>query len=200
MEPLGCIYLLKNIHNGKTYVGQHCKPDPSGRVRGHIQSANRGSMCLIHIDIRKWGREAFTIDTLCVCPHSALSNLEAYFAEQYESYMWGHGYNMVWCSQQFRLGIKKTPEAIEKSRQGNLGKKMSPEAIEKTRQASLGRKLSPEAKEKVRQASLGRKHTPEVRERIRQAHLGKKKTPEARENMRQAQLAYWAKKRSEESM
>jgi group I intron endonuclease len=86
------------------------------------------------------------------------------------------------------LGRKDPPELVEKRRQANLGKKQPPEAIEKTRQANIGRKFSPEHREKLRQAKLGKKQSPEHVKKRNQPHIGSKRSPETRERMRQAQL------------
>lgn len=188
----GCIYLITCLINGKKYVGQHHKPDPTSRWNAHISRAKKGLAYVLHNAIRLFGEENFKFEVLCVCSHDALGRLEAYYAEQYESYIWDPdpGYNMVWCGEQSTLGMKHTPETIEKIRQAHLGKKMSPETIEKKR-----RKQTPEVIEKRRQALLGKKHTPERIEKVRQANLGKKRSPEAIEKNRQAQLG---KKRSPE--
>ena len=214
MAFYGCIYLVTNLENGKKYVGQHSTTEHLTRWKAHLSRAKCGSKHLLHNSIRKYGEEAFKVERLCVCPVDSLTDLEGYYAEQYDSYMWDNGYNMVWCSKSPRLGLKNTPEAIEKCRQTQLVKKRTPEAIEKCRQTQLGKKHTPEACEKVRQANLGKKQTPEAIEKIRQAKLGKKHspehieknrqaglgrkhTPEAIEKVRQARLAYWAKKRLE---
>lgn len=199
MTFYGCIYLVTNLENGKKYVGQHNTTDYLARWKKHLYDMKGGSNLLLHKAIRKYGEEAFKVERLCVCPVDSLTDLEGYYAEQYDSYMWDSGYNMVWCAKSFNLGLKHTPESIEKNRRAHLGKKMSPEAIEKTRQAHLGKKHTPEHIEKIRQAQLGRKQSPEAIENNRQSKLGKKHTPEHIEKNRQARLAYWAKKRLEKN-
>jgi len=186
----GCIYIITNLANGKKYVGQHCTPDHLARFKGHICSANRGSKLILHKAMRKHGVENFICELLCVVPVEGLANMEGYWAEQYGCYMWDPepGYNMVWCSKSFNLGVKKSPEANEKNRQAHLGLKHSPEACENMRLAQLGKKISPEAREKMRQAQLGKKKSPEHIEKVRQANLGRKMSPEACEKVRQANL------------
>lgn len=199
MAFYGCIYLITNLENGKKYVGQHSTTDYLARWKAHLSRAKCGSKYLLHNAIRKYGEEAFKLERLCVCPVDSLTDLEGYYAEQYDSYMWESGYNMVWCSKSPHLGLKRTLEACEKMRQANLGRKRSQESIEKSRQGHLGKKRSPEACENIRQAKLGKKQTPEAIEKNRQGKLGKKQTPEHIEKRRQATLAYWAKKRLEKN-
>ena len=194
---LGSIYLITCNKNNKRYVGQTGK-DPKVRFREHISDAKRGSEFPLHRAMRKHGIDAFTFETLCKCPIENLTNMEAYYAEIFESYRWDSpgGYNAVWCNESPRLGMKSSPETCEKIRQGNLGKKMSSETCEKMRQASLGKKHSPEACEKIRQANLCKKMSPECIEKMRQSSLGKKMSPECIEKMRQANLG---KKKSPET-
>ena len=183
----GSVYYIKHKESGKGYVGQHNKPDPKDRWRDHKARANGNlSKCLFHNALKKYGIDAFTWEVLVVCAHDKLTEMEGYYAEVFGTYAWDNspgGYNAVWCSDNFRLGTKNSPEAIEKVRRANLGRKHSPEAIEKTRQASLARRHSPESIEKCRQSSLGRKHSPETIEKMRQArlayHAKKSNTPPA---------------------
>jgi group I intron endonuclease len=211
MDFDGCIYLISHKESKKRYVGQHNQPDPNHRWQEHIWKANKGSKFAFHNALRKYGADAFTWEVLCICPVDRLTEMEGYYAEVFETYVWDTpgGYNMVWCSASPTLGITQSPEHIEKRRQANLGKKISLETRERMRQAQLGKKKSPEAIEKTRQAVLNR--SPETRERMRQAQLGRKMSPEAiektrqavlnrspetRENIRQAMLAYWATRRA----
>jgi len=180
MNKNGCIYFIKCLESGKGYVGQHVKPDPRGRWADHISKATNGCNFVLHQAIRKYGKEAFVVETLCTCPKQSLGNMEAYYAEQFETYLWDSpgGYNMVWCGNQPRLGMKNTPEMIAKVSAANTGRTKSPEAIEKQRIAMTGRKLTPIQLEAHHKAHLGRKKTPEELEKLRIASTGKKQTPE----------------------
>ena len=180
MDGKGCIYLITCSESGKRYVGQYVKPNPKGRWSSHISKAKKGCKFLLHQAIRKYGDDSFTLETLCICPKESLGNMEAYWAEQLETYCWDSpgGYNMVWCGNQPRLGMKNTPEMIAKSSAARKGQKQSPEAKERQRITMTGRKLSPEALEAHHKAHLGRKKTPEELEKLRIANTGRKQTPE----------------------
>ena len=88
MDRKGCIYLIRCLESGKRYVGQYVYPDPKGRWTAHIRNAKNGCKYLLHKAIRKYGPEAFTIETLCICPVSSLGVMESYYAEQFETYVW----------------------------------------------------------------------------------------------------------------
>ena len=194
----GCVYLVTCLENNKKYVGQHHNPDPTRRWNQHKRSKEDFAF---QRSLRKYGIDKFTWEVLLICPHEKLTEMEGYYAEVFETYIWDSpgGYNSVWCSDRPGLGIKQSPEAKEKNRQAQLGKKLSPETKGKISQANLGRqsalgkKVSPETKEKIRQANLGKKPSPESKEKNRQAHLGKKMSPEAIEKTRQ----YWIKRRQD---
>jgi len=167
----GCIYLVTCLENNKKYVGQHCKADPKERWLSHRRSKDK---LPFHNALRKYGSDGFTWDVLIVCPQDALTVMEGYYAEVFETYCWDSspgGYNASWCTENSRLGIKHTPETKEKMRQSKLGKKQSPEHIESVRQIHLGRKNTPDTIEKMRQAQLGKKSTPETKEKLRQSWI-----------------------------
>ena len=176
----GCIYFIKCIESGKGYVGQYVNSNPKGRWSSHIRNATKGCKFVLHCAIRKYGKDAFRVETLCICPKESLGNMEAYYAEQLETYIWDNpgGYNMVWCGKQPRLGMKNTPEMNAKSSAARKGKKNSPEAIEKMRLTKTGKKLTPEQLEIHHKTHLGRKKTPEELEKLRIASTGRKQTPE----------------------
>jgi group I intron endonuclease len=99
------------------YVGQHNEPDVSKRWKEHWGDAERGCKYTLHNSMRKYGRDAFTIEVLCVVPNGdAICRMEEYYAEQFETYVWDNpgGYNMIWCGKRGRAGIKSSPETREK--------------------------------------------------------------------------------------
>ena len=98
-------------------------------------------------------------------------------------------------------GMKRSEEAIEKSRQAMTGRKHSEETLQKLREiakargmprsvieagvaARVGKKLSLEHVEKVRETSRQRMEDPAAREHLRQVNLGIPHTPEAIEKMK----------------
>lgn len=198
----GCVYLVRNMNNGKTYIGQTRFKSPIRRWSVHINMSKRGSTFAIHSAIRKYGENSFIVESLCSVPYNALNNMEAYYAEQYESYTWNTpgGYNMVWCggSKVARSGItmnETTRNAILASRVGSKhtnesklkmsaslkGRIMSPESIAKSASTRTGRKLSNETRAKISAKAKGRVISEEQRRKISETLKGKpghKHTPE----------------------
>ncbi len=87
------VYRITNRVNGKMYIGQTVKP-LSRRWSNHVVDANRGSDCLIHKAIRKYGPDVFDVEVLCECSSlEELNDKEAYYTESLNTVM-PHGYNM----------------------------------------------------------------------------------------------------------
>lgn len=105
----GCIYLITCLANGKQYVGLSKNETPDERYKEHWHTRNDTSNTkpILHKAMDLYGKEMFTVETLCVVSYDGLYNMEAYYAEQYGTYMWDNpgGYNMVWCGIRSNLGI-----------------------------------------------------------------------------------------------
>jgi group I intron endonuclease len=146
-EPLGCIYLITNLANGMMYVGQtqHSTPEPRYDQHWRESVKNRHNSMLYN-SMRLHGRDQFKIETLCVVPHASLNNMEAYWAEQLETYIWDipGGYNMVSCGDGGfgRRGIPNSPETRAKISAAQRGKPKTEEHNLKNSLANLGRKKS----------------------------------------------------------
>ena len=141
----GSVYYIKHKESGKGYVGQHNKPNPIYRWARHGCDANKGSNLPFHRALKKYGCDAFTWEILGIFPYDVLTDMEGYYAEVLGTYIWDYnpgGYNATWCSESPRLGMKSTPETIEKLRQANLGKKLTPETLEKMKQAQIKRRAN----------------------------------------------------------
>jgi group I intron endonuclease len=124
----GCIYLIRNIHNGKMYVGQHYNSNPERRFYQHCHSAIKGksTTCILANAIRKYGVESFKLERLGIFPIDSLDNMECYYAEQFGTYTWDEpnpGYNMIWCGGVGRMrGIKPSQETKDKMSKTRTGK------------------------------------------------------------------------------
>jgi len=96
---MGCIYLIKCLKNNKVYIGQYKLNEASKRFNRHISDAIKGSKYAIHQAIRKYGKDNFTIETLCICnTNEELDDKEKEYIKIYNSLIdskGGNGYNMV---------------------------------------------------------------------------------------------------------
>jgi group I intron endonuclease len=143
IEEIGCIYLITCLENRKQYIGLSREETPDSRYREHLHTRNNktpNQKPALHRAIDLYGRDKFTIERLCVVPHDGLCNMEAYYAEQFNTYVWDNpgGYNMVWCGIPGNLGV---PHSVETRRKiSEKAKKRSPESIQRYSESAKKRK------------------------------------------------------------
>lgn len=142
-EEMGCIYLITCLVNGKQYVGLSREETPDSRYVEHWHTRNDKSSQqkpALHRAMDLYGTENFTVQTLCVVPHSGLCNMEAYYAEQFNTYVWDNpgGYNMVWCGIPGNLGVPHSAETRRKI--SEKAKNRSPESRQRYSEAAKNRK------------------------------------------------------------
>ena len=198
MSEKGCIYLITNTLNGRRYVGQTKYPTPLKRYKSHWHAALKNPNTPLYVDMQQYGKENFTLETLCSVPRDHLNDMEAYWAEQLCTYIWDkslyypRGYNIKPCG----TGLSNTDDyaynlatsvknAIK--RRGEYwwkGRTHKPETIEKMRQINLGRKHTPEAIIKIGNSHRGKKASPELRAKLSASHKGRTQTKEHNEKAR----------------
>lgn len=218
------IYKITCTANNKIYIGSAV--NLRKRMFRHFRDLRQNEHDNLPMQRawRKYGEDAFTFEVLeFVLVPEMLTAREQYWFDKLKPFE-KRGFNLS-REAGSRLGVKHTPEAIEKMRQSKVGKKHTPEARAKMglvhigNKYRLGRKATPETLERLRQshagkpsAFKGKHHTAELREKLRQArrrqqitpetiekrrqsNTGKKRTPEQNEANRQSKLAYYAKQR-----
>ena len=212
----GVIYLIRNVKNGKCYVGQ--STDYKGRMYMHFSGY---SHCpYLHNAIMKYGKDAFTIHILEVCPELDLGNREIFWIATLDTY--GSGYNLTKGGEGIR-GYNPTPETRRKLSEAAKGRIASPETRQKLSELHRGnqyrkgskasletrKKMSEtqkrienkrftgghhtsEAKRKISEASKGNQRRkghsplPETRKKLSEALKGKERTLEHRKNLSKA--------------
>lgn len=93
MQPYGFIYLVRNKVNGKVYIGQTIQTVEVRWAR-HKYDALRGSTTPFHIAIRKYGADAFTVETFLIATDLAdLNKKEIDTIVRFSSMDRKHGYN-----------------------------------------------------------------------------------------------------------
>jgi hypothetical protein len=194
MEGYGCIYYIHCKETNKGYVGQHNKPSPEQRYKKHW---NTKANYLLHNAMRKYGKDAFTIDTLCTVPINALPNMEAYWAEQFETYMWDNpgGYNMVWCGDKPRTGISylHSEDTRKRMSQAKKGKQRAPFSDEHRKKMSKSKKnISEETRKKMIDAKTGKKLSEETCKKMSEISKKRQYSEETRKKMSDARKLSWA--------
>jgi group I intron endonuclease len=203
-------YLTTNKINNKQYVGMHCT--------FNVEDNYLGSGKYLLKAIRKYGKENFTREILCICTsvEEAHKKEEEYI--KYYSTLKPFGYNLsptgglkyggthseevkkqISESSKGRIFSEESKQKLKNSISGEkhwcYGKKQSKESIEKRRISMIGKnkgkKQKLETVEKNRQSHLGNKHTEETKIKIGLASKNRIITDETKEKLRQAALKQW---------
>jgi len=103
----GVIYLITNTVNNKKYVGKansfvkhtrnpNYKHGTTGRFKRHLSNANNGNneIPLLYNDMRAFGFENFTVETLEVCLKENLKEREEHYIRTLETFKDNVGYNI----------------------------------------------------------------------------------------------------------
>lgn len=173
MKPLAidlfCAYRVFCIPSGKSYLGI-TKRGSKRRWAEHISDARTGKMTALHIAIREFGIEAFTVEEICCARDVAdLCEVERILIRQYDTRQ-PNGYNGDAGGNQF--SYLKTPESIERSAAKHRGMPRSPDASERAAQKIRGTVRSAETRAKMAAARTGTTRSPETRGKISLAKTG----------------------------
>lgn len=86
----GCIYLIRNLVNGKGYVGQHKNVNTVEDVRwkSHIVAAlEKKSRYPVHCAIRKYGIKKFSAEVIWVGPVELLNKKEMHYIKKLHTFI-----------------------------------------------------------------------------------------------------------------
>lgn len=195
---IGYIYLVRNLVNGKGYIGQ-TSLTVEVRFQQHLKSSRAGSRCPLHAAIRKYGKENFSVVQVASCDVYLLSHLETHFIVAFDTYAPdGKGYNQT-LGGEGQNGLKHS-EATKAKLSANTkswiavnghpmkGKNHRAESIARMSEMrkgmpgkNLGKKFGPhtqEHRQKISEGNKGKEFTPERRRRISEALKGRAFTPE----------------------
>lgn len=170
MEKIWHIYKITCSITNKSYIGLTMQ-GVKGRFKGHLKNSRDGSDVFLHRAIRKYGAINFTIESIVecyslkeaqTCERAQIAKLGTYAPDGYNVTIGGEG----------AIGMKMTPEQIEKIRKANLGRKHSEETKMKMRLASRkGKHLTEEHKRNIAIANTGYKHTDEAKAKMSATHV-----------------------------
>ena len=174
------IYSIRNIENGKVYIGS------SARIRKrkdeHFARLRAGKHFngILQKSWNKYGETAFVFEVLeRVEDVNNLIEREQFWIDEMRTAKRNVGYNL--CPIAGRpTGLKRTPETCARISAAKKGVKRSPETRARISAGLLGHETSPECREKRRINGLGRKHSPEALAKIIAAKTGKSPSPETR--------------------
>jgi len=148
------IYKITNQINGKIYIDK-TESSIEKRLKGHHESAKRGSKYYFHCAIRKYGIENFIIEEIDSAEDSTrLLQLEQFYIKRENSIDPQVGYNMT-LGGLGTAGYKHTEETKKKLSEAKIGEKNH--MFGKTGEAhhNYGKELSDETKMKLSAALSG---------------------------------------------
>lgn len=196
---VGCVYIAKNLDDGKCYVGK-----THGRFltrkAWHLATARRGDGFYFHNAIASHGRSRFVWSIVYRSnDDEKLSEAEMALIAFYDTRR-PNGYNLTMGGDGV---IGRDAECIERIASFHRGRKRSADTKRRISEACMGMKrrlgarLSDETKAKISVSRKGKMHSKESKEKIGSAHKGVPKSPEQRAKMSAARKAWWERKRAE---
>jgi len=166
-----CIYVIKNLINGKTYVGQ--TKNFANRKAGHLYNSRKGNERPLYKSIRKHGEENFLFEVVENGISLELINeREKFWVSHYDSFNPEKGYNLTSGGSR---GTEISEETRRKNRKGAL---ITNEKIwndqefrqrHKQRCSNLFKRLHKEGRIKSHDRS-GEKHRQETKDKIGKAN------------------------------
>jgi len=176
------IYIVRNVLNGKVYIGQ-TRQSLSARRRAHLFEARNGSRSYFHAALRAHGTEAFVFEEIVHCftgRQEDLNNLEKLLIADYAATSAAHGYNLTTGGDAFEA---------------------TPQLKQYLREKRKNFRPSEAHKRNIGLAGLGRKATSETLERMRINHAGGLKKGSVlsvlhRQQIRAGVTAWWAARRA----
>jgi group I intron endonuclease len=165
----GKIYLIRNLVNGKGYVGQ-TTIGIDKRFAKHSENARSGIELALYRAMRKHGIENFNVIEVATCGRELLDDLEKHYIKFYgTSSANGHGYNMTDGGDSARRpkGSSNSEESKTKNSAAHKGMKRPPRSEDyraKQSAAQSGKQLSEETKSKIAAKLKGQKKPPRSEE------------------------------------
>jgi len=193
------VYKTTNLINNKIYIGQDKINDPN----------YLGSGDLIKRAIKKYGKENFLKEVLCVCDTlDELNDRERFYIHEYSSTDKKIGYNIaVGGTNGVMLNRKHSEETKLKMRMSALGKKKSETHCKNISLSKKGKKMSNEEKRKRSECCplKGIKKEPlsvEIKQKISASKKGTHPSEETRKKMSISHLgiknSFYGKKHTED--
>lgn len=166
------IYCIKNLVNGKTYVGQSvCIEDRKSKHLSSLRNNNNDNRNL-QDDWNKYGESSFKFDLLETCSREELDEKESFYISKLKSDV--IGYNLT---DGGRRGFKHNPELLKlESISQKKRYEDNPELHVQCRINALKQWSNPEIKEKITGENnfmYGKTHTEEARKKISEKAKGR---------------------------
>ena len=195
MTKLLCIYLIKNIINGKVYVGQ--TKNPHERWKSHKGLARRGKNHYLYKSIKYYGICNFTFTIIERCSsQEEVDVAEDHWINYYNSRNLNFGYNIRAGgsrgphSKETNLKISKAAIGRVSHMKGKTFPKWFGQKISKAKKGKPGHLHSEETKLKISQSNKGtvpwikgKFHSEETKKKMSIAKIGNFHSEESKKKM-----------------
>lgn len=208
----GCIYLLRNLVNGKGYVGQHGTLTAERRWAKHIKSALLGKSLLpVHCAIRKYGVENFSAEIIWRGACTLLNAKEVHYIKKLKTFVGdldSRGYNLTRggggvrgitfstaSKKQMSRSAKKRfedPAERDKTRRGGAIRWADPGEHIKSSEAQLRSWACPLKRQRASKSAKKRFEDPAERTRSTQHLVAHWRTPKGRRRRAAIANSMWA--------
>lgn len=154
------VYCIKNVANGKVYVGSASQSFHI-RCNRHLRELRQGKHHCQYLQnaYNKHGEAAFEFHVLESCDPQVCVQQERVWIETLKAIDPEHGYNLLPAADS-ALGIKRSAETKAKIAASKVGKPRSAETREKLRVANRGKRASDETRRKMSETRNGQKRGP----------------------------------------
>lgn len=217
MQKISGIYKIQSIKKpDRCYIGSGINIYLRWRLHVNQLKTNKHHSIKLQRHFNKYGLHDLAFSIVYECENEKLIAIEQFYIDSHKCYFncsptagstlgskrtpeqmvylrgWKHTEESKKKMSIARKGIKRSPEAIEKTRQGHIGKRLSEKTKRKISESHKGIVNKPEAIEKIRQANIGRKnpHSKEWNEKISKAQKGRKLTEEHKAKLSKAKIGY----------
>lgn len=183
MDTICGIYMIKNIVNGKVYIGQSV--DIYTRWYNHKRDLSNSVHYNTHLQKswNKYGESSFEFSIIKTCDQNDLDLLEVKYISLYNSCDSKFGYNMSFGGAGGGIPNDKVRVKLSIANIGEnnpmFGKHHTTETKKKISEAKTGDKNAMYGKRGELSPNYGRKHTDEFRKRQSEIQKGKRMSEEA---------------------
>lgn len=178
-ETRHAVYRIVCEASGKAYIGL-TKAGVGKRFRAHKYLACRGAGGALYNAIRKYGPEAFVVETVAqdlTVEQAQALEIELIAAEGTRA---PGGYNLAAGGERGLLGYRLSSETRAKMSETHRKRQQDPTLRRRTSEALRGREKSPEHLAKIAAALRGNVLSETTKRKLRDANLGKKQSDETK--------------------
>jgi group I intron endonuclease len=198
MTKIGFVYLLRNLVNGKGYVGQHAGKSTDKRWGWHIWAAYKGLVkSPLYAAMRKYGLDNFSAEIIWQGDTDLLNDRETFYIANLNTFIDdSHGYNLTrgggcnrgWvpsaitrarmsAAQKAAYAADPTPWLISAAKQRGIVRTAEQRLRTKV-STKLAHEKDPELRWRIAAKNRGYKHTNAAKEKIGAFNKGRKRSPE----------------------